>query len=199
MKIKHKKKWVIHNAINKVHDVKEWSPNPIKKILTISNFQNSFKKTAFLHLLEVIQKNYHEKNKIEWTIIGNGATILTKEIKLQNEKIQWHFHEKLPKSLIEKQYNENDVFLYASAQESFGMVILEAKSHGLPTLLLPYKGFEEIAKESIFHENTITKILIQLLQDKNFYEETSKQEILSAKKFLVKNIIEQWESFINEK
>ena len=83
-------------------------------------------------------------------------------------------------SEFERIHQNADVFIFVNIDQSWGLAVFEAMSCGLPVIVSNSVGATEILhnnKDSLFVEptdvNSITKIIIQLMQDKDYYRKIS--------------------------
>ncbi len=120
--------------------------------------------------------------------------------------------ELLPKTNdVSKHYNEAAFFVLSSRFESFGLVILEALSHGLPVISFDCdSGPREIIKDqlsghlcqasSVEHLAELIKREINLFDiDYHRYECFSKRAKDDSKNYRVEHIIIEWSNLINSK
>lgn len=111
------------------------------------------------------------KNKIKFTIVGDGSKKAGLEILAKENKINAEFKGALPKeeALIELQ--KSDIFVFISAWEGFPYTILEALSFGLPVIASNVGGVAEAVNENngILVNNEIGQIknaILKLANDK---------------------------------
>lgn len=124
----------------------------------------------------------------------NKIVNLTERLGIQHKVIFHGFSENL-----EVDFSENDCFLFASEYESFGNVIIEAASVGLP-IILPndLHSLEDIFPDRAsciaYSERSPEKIcsaMKEILCSKR-YQELSEDSIRSSKRFNKETILEQY-------
>jgi len=100
-----------------------------------------------------------------------------------------HKHKREILSLLQ----ESDIFLYATHAESFGIVILEAASQGLPLILIDYPAFHGLWNESsIISLNSINEELIKLMDNSMYFQKRSLESLENTKGFNPHIIKKQW-------
>lgn len=74
-------------------------------------------------------------------------------------------------------YNAADIFLFPSYQETFGLVVIEAASCGLPVILRDLPEYENTFKQNYLKANTINQFIenIHILKDPKKYAEYLKK------------------------
>lgn len=87
-------------------------------------------------------------------------------------------------------YQEADLFLHTSKQESFGLVIVEAMAAGLPVVCFNGGGNKELIDNGKngyiiqeFNPQMFAEKIIELSQSPEFYSRVSKNAITSVKKY----------------
>lgn len=106
---------------------------------------------------------------------------------------------------IIKQYLDASIFVSTSRWEGFGLVITEAMECGLPVIAFDNSGPREIITEngkngilvSDYNVNKLAEEILNLLKDDYRRQEISKNSIIRAKDFDIKNISCQWNEVIN--
>lgn len=94
------------------------------------------KEKGFIDLIEVMSKVVKKNKNLKLTIIGDGSQrkIIEnkiKELKLENNIKITGF---ISQEEIKKYYNKASLLINSSYEESFGLVLLEAASYGIPSL-----------------------------------------------------------------
>lgn len=117
-------------------------------------------------------------------IISAGSGQMDKIIKNSPENA--HFPGIIPYDQIHKYYNAADLFFLPSHQETFGLVILEAASTGLPLLLRDIPEYESIFSDSYLKGSSVEEFvgLIQdILSKENLKKEYRDRSIAVAKRY----------------
>lgn len=177
----------------------EKSKGQSKKFLAIGRF-------SYLHKgFDILIKAFAEfaKQNSEWTldIVGEGP-----EENLYYQIIKDHHLEKRVNihhftKNIQKFYSEAEVYVLSSRWEGFGLVLVEAMAHGLPIISSDLPTSKEIMGDfGLYFKNGNIEDLARCLNEatKIDWEKKSKEALTIAKKYDVKNIIEQWKDVIEQ-
>lgn len=107
---------------------------------------------------------------------------------------------------IDKLYNNSCLYIMTSHSESFGLVMLEAMSHGLPVVAFSTaEGARELVENGYNgylinnrNEFEMADKIIELLNDTDKLKEMGKNAYNSAKKYTKKAVIKTWEQLLDE-
>lgn len=201
-KIKNTKIVYIPNFIEKLPDEKSNLEN--KQLISVGRLD---KVKGFNDLIDIF--NTFQKSHPDWIlhIVGDGK----EKQNLQNKINKLNLQEKIflcgnkLSNELEKEYLNSSIYLMTSFSESFGLVLVEAASYGLP--LIAFDSAQG-AKEII--DNTKNGFLIANRNKKDFIEKInelikdsekrnlfSKNSLITADKFSKNNISEIWNKFID--
>ncbi|AZL54038.1 glycosyltransferase [Aliarcobacter skirrowii] len=92
-------------------------------------------------------------------------------------------HGQVDESKFKSLFNDSDIFLFLNLDQSWGLVVFEAMSVGIPTIVSESVGAVEILsnEEALIVDplsvDDITEKIILLNKDKSFYEKYSKNSI----------------------
>lgn len=94
------------------------------------------KEKGFPDLIDVFKLAYQQDNQLTLDIVGDGAQKNMVVDKIYREKLQnvITFHGYQNKEYIDKLLHKSSLYLMTSYTESFGLVLIEAMSHGIPCL-----------------------------------------------------------------
>lgn len=159
------------------------------------------KEKGFIDLISVI--NIVKKNmpEIKLHLIGDGneRNNLENKIKELNLESNIILHGYLDKSKIEKYMLDSSIYIMTSHTESFGLVLLEAFSYGLPCIAFDSAiGAKELIKSKngilIPNRNKVEMAneIIKLLGDKEKRNIIGNENLKIAEKYLSKNIQKEW-------
>ena len=170
---------------------------PIESDNKISNLKN--KNIVTVGRLEKVKgyddliKLFSKLNNKEWTlsIVGTGSEYdnlnnLIKELNMEDNIKLLGFKNT---EELNKLYKESSIYIMTSIEESFGLVLLEAASHGLP--LIAYDsalGAKEIIKDNGIliinrNEKEMIKELKNLINDEKLRKEYQKKSLSISKQY----------------
>ncbi len=170
---------------------------PIESDNKISNLKN--KNIVTVGRLEKVKgyddliKLFSKLNNKEWTlsIVGTGSEYdnlnnLIKELNMEDNIKLLGFKNT---EELNKLYKESSIYIMTSIEESFGLVLLEAASHGLP--LIAYDsalGAKEIIKDNGIlitnrNEKEMIKELKNLINDEKVRKEYQKKSLSISKQY----------------
>ena len=136
-----------------------------------------------------------QKNSLFETIVKND---LASKVKMTGYLFQ---------DDIDKLYNNSCLYIMTSHSESFGLVMLEAMSHGLPVVAFSSaEGARELIQDGYNgylinnrNEFEMADKIIELLNDNGKLKEMGKNAYISAKKYTKEVVIKTWEQLLDEK
>ncbi len=179
----------------------EYKFNPKKaKLITVSSL---IKRKNIKAVILAYKKLKKKHKKISLEIIGDGPLREKLEILNVKYKLDIEFSGSLPKEKVYEKMAEADIFILPSKNETFGMVYMEALSHGDIVLCTKNSGAAGIIKDDGNGErngflikpnakdiyNTVNKILD--FKPKQFTE-ISKNAMITAKMFSYENSIKNY-------
>ena len=176
-----------------------------KRIISVGRLS---KEKGYIDLLKVFKRL--NKDYPEWTldIIGDGAERATIEEYIDknelNDKVTLHGFQ--GKEYIDKLLNESSIYLMTSYTESFGIVLIEAMSHGVPCIAYDSaEGAREIinsGENGYLIKNRNLEVMVMKIEDliKNKEERVKigSQARESVKKFTSDVVAEEWFTLIEE-
>ena len=136
-----------------------------------------------------------QKNSLFETIVKND---LASKVKMTGYLFQ---------DDIDKLYNNSCLYIMTSHSESFGLVMLEAMSHGLPVVAFSSaEGARELIQDGYNgylinnrNEFEMADKIIELLNDNAKLKEMGQNAYISAKKYTKEVVIKTWEQLLDEK
>ncbi|HAT4202274.1 TPA: glycosyltransferase family 4 protein [Clostridium perfringens] len=158
--------------------------------------------------LDLLIETFNVVNKFnkEWIlhIVGDGPDLtklenLISEFELNNYVFIHPFTDN-----IQKYYLNSTIFLSTSRWEGFGLVITEAMECGVPVIAFDNSGPREIINKNkingiLVEKNNTIKManeIINLINDKSYILELSKNSIIRANDYSVKSIAKEWEGLM---
>jgi N-acetylglucosaminyldiphosphoundecaprenol N-acetyl-beta-D-mannosaminyltransferase len=191
----------IPNSIDKLPDVK--APLEEKRLVSVGRLSPE---KGFIDLLKVYRKIKHKNWFLD--IIGDGSEreSLEKYIKKYHLEDRVKLHGFRSKNYIDKILHKSSIYLMTSHTESFGIVLIEAMSHGIPCIafdsaegarelivsgengfLIKNRNFEAMAKKTddlIAHQSIRKKLGVNARN--------------SVRKYTSDKILDEWITLIEE-
>lgn len=170
-----------------------------KKFLAVGRFTPLHK--GFNLLIQAFAL-FAQDNK-EWTldIVGEGPEEpLYRKLIVEN-----HLEDRITihpfTNHIQTYYSDAQVYVLSSRWEGFGLVIVEAMSHGLPVLSSDLPTSKEIMGDfGMYFKNGNVEELARRMQEVTDidWNKKSKEALDIAARFNVETIVQQWKDIINE-
>ena len=166
------------------------------------------KEKGYLDLLKVFKRL--NKDYPEWTldIVGDGAERGSIEEYIKNNELsdKVTLHGFQGKEYIDKLLNQSSIYLMTSYTESFGIVLIEAMSHGVPCIAYDSaEGAREIINSGangflIKNRNleAMVKKIEDLIKNKEERLRIGTQARDSVRKFTSDVVAEEWFTLIEE-
>ena len=186
-------------------------PNKVSKLSTnnLTAIGRLSKEKAFDDLLRIFKKLSLKNTKLKLNIIGDGPEKdnlleLSKELKLGDKVI---FHGFQNKDYINDILNDTSLYLMTSHTESFGLVLIEAMSHGVPCISYSSaQGANEIIEndkdgyiiEDRNEEEYVSKVL-EIMDDDNLRKRLGKKAREKSKEYSSSVTLEKWDKLINKR
>lgn len=156
-------------------------------------------------LVDVAKLVFNEHPTWKWLILGEGNDRELVENKITSLNLNNHVILKGNVKDIDSFYENAAVFVLTSRYEGFGLVLTEAKSHGLPCVSFACKaGPKEIVHNNIngflvdcFNVEQMAKKICELIENPELRRKFSDQSLYDTEKFHLENIIPKWEELIN--
>ena len=161
---------------------------------------------GYLDLIDVFKAIYNKDKEFHLDIIGDGIEYekLKKKITdldLENGITLWGFKDR---EFINKKLKESSLYLMCSKEESFGIVLIEAGSFGIPEIAFDSaQGANEIIINNktgyLIHDRDKDKMAnktIELINDKNKLNEFGKNARDKAEEYTFDNIKNKWLEFV---
>lgn len=121
-------------------------------------------------------------------LVGEGENTyvekIKKEVFINNLQKNINFHGKVTDDKLNKLYESNNIFVFTSLVEGFGLVLLEAMSKGLPVVAYDIVGVRDVVINNtngylvkpFDYQDFVNKIM-SLSKDKDSYQEMSKNAL----------------------
>lgn len=179
-------------------------PNTIAKLdnYNIISVGRLEKEKGQLDLIDVIDKVYRSNNKVRLTLIGDGDEKgnLTKKIKSKNLQDVISLTGYKDSDYIGKALYDSSIFLLTSYTESFGIVLIEAMSHGVPCIsFTSAEGANEIIEDgkngylvSNRDIDAMSKLILDLLKNRSKLKDLGKNAYNTSLKYTKDIVYDEW-------
>ena len=194
--IKETKVVYIPNTIDEVSEYKKKKVN--KNLISVGRFS---KEKGFLDLLDVMSILVKKDKDYKLTLVGDGPDkdlIIDKINKLKlNKNVVLTGYIK-DKELIRKYYDLSSLYVMTSYTESFGIVLLEAQSRGIPCVAFDSaNGAKNLLKDtgiliSNRDKNAMAEEIIKLTNNTKLYNEISLKSYDNSKIYDIVNVKKMW-------
>jgi glycosyltransferase involved in cell wall biosynthesis len=161
---------------------KQWGAQNKKVILFSGRFVWYKGLDSFIEVYNLFKKK--GPKDVVFVLAGSGPIFRV----LKKQMPDAHFPGYLSGKELSRVYASSDLFLFPSATETFGNVVLEALSSGLPSVVSDRGGCKEIINKSgaglVAKTNDPVDFYnkcVQILKEKVFYEELRKNALEYAK------------------
>ncbi|MEG2379491.1 MAG: glycosyltransferase [Bacilli bacterium] len=159
---------------------------------------------GFINFIEIISEIKKDIEDIKLNLIGDGPELenIKKEIKAHDLTKNIILHGFLNKKEIESIMLESSLYVMTSYTESFGLVLIEAMSYGVPCVSFSSArgAVELIEKDSNLIKERDNKLMakkiINLLNNKKELKKQSKQSIEYSKQFLISEVVTNWKKLL---
>ncbi|QYE97616.1 glycosyltransferase family 4 protein [Paraclostridium sordellii] len=182
---------------------KETSSLEYKTIISVGRLS---KEKGYDDLIDIFKFVIEKKPDWKLNIIGDGDQrgILEDKIDEKNLSSSVILHGYRDKKYIESMLLKSSIYAMASHEESFGIVLIEAQSFGVPCIAFDSaKGALEIIENNIngyLIENRdkqeMANKLIELIENKELRDSMGKESKKNSYKFSKENISRQWFDFL---
>lgn len=194
----------IPNAIEYIPKTK--SPLTGEHLISVGRLS---KEKGYLDLLKIYKKLKDKKYKWHLDIVGDGPERETLEDYIKENKLEdcITLHGFKNSKEIEKLMQKSSIYIMTSYTESFGIVLLEAMSNGLPCLAFDSaEGAKEVITSGhdgylIKHRNfkAMEKKILDLTKNIEIRKELGKNGRKKVKSYISDNVCETWEKLIEKK
>lgn len=194
----------IPNSIDKL-------PNKLSKLDTnnLIAVGRLSKEKGLDDLLKIFKKISSKNTNLKLNIVGDGPEKdnllqLSRELKL-GDKVTFHGFQN--KEYINNLLNECSLYLMTSHTESFGLVLIEAMSHGIPCVAFDSaQGANEIIKDGVNgylikernQEEYVSKV-IELIDDNSLRKKIGKNARECSKEYSASASLDKWSKVINKR
>lgn len=185
----------IPNVIDNIYDKPKYNTN--YNLVSVGRFS---KEKAFEDLIEVIGIVKKDIPNIHLNLVGDGKlkNDITNKIESLDLKENIKLCGYLSQSEIKKVMLESSLYVMTSLTESFGLVLIEANSYGIPCIAFDSaSGAKQIIenKELLISnrdKEKMAKLIVKLLKDKDKLQAYGKEAYDNCQKYLLVNVKKKW-------
>lgn len=185
----------IPNVIDNIYDKPKY--NTSYNLVSVGRFS---KEKAFEDLIEVIGIVKKDIPNIHLNLVGDGKlkNDITNKIESLDLKENIKLCGYLSQSEIKKVMLESSLYVMTSLTESFGLVLIEANSYGIPCIAFDSaSGAKQIIenKELLISnrdKEKMAKLIVKLLKDKDKLQTYGKEAYNNCQKYLLVNVKKKW-------
>lgn len=162
-----------------------------------------------------------KKNEVSsgWklNVIGGGAEIENTRKKAEELNVINSVNIVAPTREVEKYYLDSSIYIMTSRREGLPMVLIEAKSYGIPIVsldcltgprdivrnnidgfLIPVKDLSATTNRSEEEKKEMADKILLLMADENLRKDMGRKAREDSKKFMKESIIDRWEKLFSE-
>lgn len=161
-----------------------------------------------IDLIDLFSKIVEKQKKAILHLIGDGNLMEQVKRRIHDLSLENNIivHGYLRKEKIDELYCKSSIFLMASLTESFGFVLLEAMSCGLPCIAFDSaQGANEIIKDGVNgyliknrNVHDFVNKTINLFENQDLIKEMSQHALYSIEEYSYENTRKQWLNFFDE-
>lgn len=185
----------IPNVIDNIYDKPKYNTN--YNLVSVGRFS---KEKAFEDLIEVIGIVKKDIPNIHLNLVGDGKlkNDITNKIESLDLKENIKLCGYLSQSEIKKVMLDSSLYVMTSLTESFGLVLIEANSYGIPCIAFDSaSGAKQIIenKELLISnrdKEKMSKLIVKLLKDKDKLQAYGKEAYNNCQKYLLVNVKKKW-------
>lgn len=186
-----------------------YPPNPSK--LQNKNFISVgrlSKEKGYADLIRIFAEIVKKDNEAKLRIVGDGdeRESLEKEVKQLRLSKNVELCGAKGKEELNKLYFDSSIYLMASYTESFGLVLIEAQSYGIPIVVFDSaQGAKEIVTDgengfliSERNEEAFAQKSIELLESMEFREKLGANGRKNSEKYKKDVVMQEWKEFLKK-
>lgn len=192
---------VVYNGVSIHSEVR--SPKTEVQLVFVGRLAEPKKPELTIEAISLLPEEI--KNKINFTIVGDGPKRKMLEKLAEEKKIKMEFKGSLIKEQALRELGFADIFVFISSWEGFPYTILEAMSYSLPVIASDVGGIDEAVNETngILVKNEVGQIkeaILKLLNDKELRTNLGNQGIQDVmEKFSLKKMLLEIENIYKQK
>ena len=185
----------IPNVIDNIYDKPKYNTN--YNLVSVGRFS---KEKAFEDLIEIIGIVKKDIPNVHLNLVGDGKlkNDITNKIESLDLKENIKLCGYLSQGEIKKVMLDSSLYVMTSLTESFGLVLIEANSYGIPCIAFDSaSGAKQIIenKELLISnrdKEKMAKLIVKLLKDKDKLQAYGKEAYNNCQKYLLANVKKKW-------
>lgn len=191
----------IPNVIDKIYDKPKYNTN--HNLISVGRLEHEKGFSDLIDIIDMVRKKIPD---IKLNLIGDGSLKeeLSNKIKNLNLNDNIIMHGFLNHEKIEKIMLESSLYVMSSLSESFGLVLIEAMSYGVPCIAFSSaSGAKEVIEnKELLIENRdkddYANLVIRLINDKEKLIKEGKESYKDCQKYLINNVKNKWLNLLND-
>lgn len=163
---------------------------------------------GFVDLIDVFKYVHNERPEWKLNIIGDGAekSNISERIKYHSLQESVVLHGYRDKNYISDQFMKSSIYTMPSYEESFGLVLIESQSYGVPCIAFDSaKGACEIIENNINgylvsnrSKEEMAKKIIDLIDNVELRKSFGQKSKENSYKYSKENVAKQWFNFLEK-
>lgn len=164
------------------------------------------KEKGYLDLIDVFETVYKNNHQWKLNIVGDGTEkeLIQKKIKENGLEKNIILHGVKSKDELAKIYLNSSIYVMTSYTESFGLVLIEAESYGIPLIAFDSaQGANEIIDNNINgylisnrNKTEMSNKIIELIKDVNLRQQLGLNGRIISEQYKKQNIKNIWINFL---
>ena len=142
----------------------------------------------------------------KWVILGDGPEYEHINTELKKRNLEGKLLLKGNVKNVDDYYSSSSIFVLTSKNEGFGIVILEAKAHGLPIVCFDIKtGVGDMVKDDYngfiiekYDTNQMADKIIKLIENEDLRKKFSNNAYQGLDEYNMEIIIQKWNTIFKE-
>lgn len=190
----------IPNVIDRIYKNPKYSIN--HNLISVGRLESE---KGFSDLIDVVNLLKEQIPDIKLNLIGDGSLKEELNNKIKNLNLQDNIimHGYLNHEEIEKIMLESSLYVMTSLTESFGLVLIEAMSYGVPCIAFDSaSGAKEVIENKKLlidnrNEEKMANTILKLLTNEKDIIKEGKNSYKTCQKYLLNNVKNDWLNILN--
>lgn len=191
----------IPNVIDSIYENPKYNTN--HNLISVGRLENE---KGFSDLIDIVNHLKEQIPDIKLNLIGDGSLKEKLNDKIKNLNLQDNIimHGYLNHEEIEKIMLESSLYVMTSLTESFGLVLIEAMSYGVPCIAFDSaSGAKEVIENKKLlidnrNKEKMANIILNLLTNEKDIIKEGKNSYKDCQKYLLNNVKNDWLNILND-